>query len=528
MVQRVTQINEKNLVLQHRFDQAKERVDEFETPQNENPDLTNNKYHALFGKALEHDSTTKIPEGDEIAKIKWALSYGNQTSFDALTRGGSRKLIDPQGALAFEMSGGGPMCNNMPAAPAMNTPQAASEMSEVFEKTLLRDIPFYEIENLTGANVSSINRAVTTLRNFGTNFQGPKIGSQVTSKSLFRGTADGCLIGPYVSQFLLRDVPMGAQTVVQKYNYEQGVYGITENDWFEIQKGNVPVAQQSNLSPRYPYNGRSMSSIVHVDFVFQMYYYALAILCRGAIDAINPVCAPLDPGFLTLANETPFVTYSGPAELATCLAEVARHALRTAWVQKWRYNLRLRPEAMAYRVHAQESNGSLGYVDSSIYTAAANTLTAVKSHNSSKGGESKILLPLQYAEGSPTHPSYPAGHAVLSGACATYLKLMFNDSTPWSSLSAISTVIESRDGDSLVSYGGDTTGMTIGTELNKLAANISIARNMAGVHYRADGDEGMKLGEKVAIGYVKDQLSTYNEAAPTLTLKKFDGTTITI
>jgi hypothetical protein len=37
------------------------------------------------------------------------------------------------------------------------------------------------------------------------------------------------------------------------------------------------------------------------------------------------------------------------------------------------------------------------------------------------------VLPLVYPEGSPTHPSYPAGHAVIAGACSTIIKAFFDD-----------------------------------------------------------------------------------------------------
>ena len=46
--------------------------------------------------------------------------------------------------------------------------------------------------------------------------------------------------------------------------------------------------------------------------------------------------------------------------------------------------------------------------------------------------------------------------------------------------------------------------MTVGGELNKLAANIAMGRNFAGIHYRADADHGMRLGERVAIACLQD------------------------
>ncbi len=38
------------------------------------------------------------------------------------------------------------------------------------------------------------------------------------------------------------------------------------------------------------------------------------------------------------------------------------------------------------------------------------------------------LLPMAFSEGSPTHPSYGAGHATVAGACVTILKAFFDES----------------------------------------------------------------------------------------------------
>jgi hypothetical protein len=74
--------------------------------------------------------------------------------------------------------------------------------------------------------------------------------------------------------------------------------------------------------------------------------------------------------------------------------------------------------------------------------------------------------------------------------------------------------------------------MTITGEFNKLASNISIGRNIAGVHYRADGDCGMKLGEQFAIKFLqtklKEYISTYNGMIDCFKLEKFNGEYIRI
>ena len=40
-------------------------------------------------------------------------------------------------------------------------------------------------------------------------------------------------------------------------------------------------------------------------------------------------------------------------------------------------------------------------------------------------GEETFLLPMAVAEGSPTHPAYPSGHAINVGAYITALKVIY-------------------------------------------------------------------------------------------------------
>jgi hypothetical protein len=68
----------------------------------------------------------------------------------------------------------------------------------------------------------------------------------------------------------------------------------------------------------------------------------------------------------------------------------------------------------------------------------------------------------------------------------------------------------------------------LGNELNKLASNIALARDVAGVHWRSDGIQGLLLGEAVAISVLKDYRTTYNEPFSSFSLTKFDGTAITV
>ena len=74
----------------------------------------------------------------------------------------------------------------------------------------------------------------------------------------------------------------------------------------------------------------------------------------------------------------------------------------------------------------------------------------------------------------------------------------------------------------------DYDRLTLGGELNKLAANVAMARNFAGIHWRTDYTNSILLGEEVAIRMLMDLKMTYNEDFQGYTFTKFDGTRITV
>jgi hypothetical protein len=133
------------------------------------------------------------------------------------------------------------------------------------------------------------------------------------------------------------------------------------------------------------------------------------------------------------------------------------------------------------------------------------------------------LLPQAFPEGSPTHPAYPSGHATVAGACVTVLKAWFDESHVLGH-----PVVPSASGTKLVAYDGPDAGaLTVGGELNKLAANIATGRNMAGVHWRTDYTAAIRLGEEVAIAILRELVGSTHEQA-SFTLSRFDGATMTI
>jgi hypothetical protein len=151
-------------------------------------------------------------------------------------------------------------------------------------------------------------------------------------------------------------------------------------------------------------------------------------------------------------------------------------------------------------------------------------LLGSKAHESILSRFGSSLLPQAFPEGSPLHPSYGSGHATVAGACVTILKAWFDGGLPLKG----PVYVPNAEGNDLVLYTGpDADKLTIGGELDKLAANIATARNMAGVHWRSDYTESIRLGEQVALRLLQEQSILYNEPN-VFTLVTFDGQTVKI
>jgi hypothetical protein len=198
------------------------------------------------------------------------------------------------------------------------------------------------------------------------------------------------------------------------------------------------------------------------------------------------------------------------------LGEVSNRALKAMWYQKWFVHRALRPIAYGGLVH----NTITGVANYPVHRDVLNSQAVVQTftkHNS-------YLLPAAYPEGGPQHPSYAEGHGVIAGACATALKAFFNES-----FVIPNPMVAADDGQSLVPYTGSDAGqITVAGELNKLANNVALGRDMAGVHWRSDATQSLLLGEKVAISILRDQRHTFNEPFSGFTFTKFDGSPITV
>jgi hypothetical protein len=352
----------------------------------------------------------------------------------------------------------------------------------------------------------TIDAATADLSVF-SDFQGPKSGGNVTPDTIFRGNTEGDLIGPYISQFLWLDIPMGALSIPQTMKTAMpGIDYLTDyNDWLNIQNGASAKPYTYAPTPCCIRNLRDMAEWVHVDALYQAYHQACLILLG--------IGARFNPGnpYIHSRTQIGFGTFGGP-HILSLVTEVATRALKAAWFQKWFVHRRLRPEAFGGLVHHTRYGTASYPVNREILNS-----TALDRIFSAHG---TYLLPVASPEGSPTHPSYGAGHATVAGACVTILKAWFDES-----FVIPNPVMPDASGAMLLPYSGED--LTVGNELNKLAANVALGRNAAGIHYRSDYTESIKLGENVAIGILQEQKATYNEDVM-FTFTRFDGATITI
>ena len=468
-----------------------------------------------YSKSLPHNSFGEVDPAAYQSLLD-AIDGGTPEDYDSIIVDGPNRLTNPQAGLAFDLEGADAQEITVPPPPRLASAEQAGEGVEHYWMSLLRDVNFLDYES--NADVAA---ACADLNGFGADFKGPKTGGRVTPQTLFRDITPGCTTGPYISQFMWLNTPFGVEYVERRIRTAlPGTNHLTSYaNWLATQNGYIVESDAGEVDPvrRYIRNARDVASWVHVDVLFQAYFNACLILITppSSDPTFGGIGCPPNPGnpYLGNANQAGFVTF-GPPHFKALMCEVATRALKVTWHKKWQVHRRLRPEAWGGLVHNQiEHNRYPGVIDSRQLNSPA--LSRVHSQYGT------YLLPMAFPEGSPTHPSYTAGHATVAGACVTILKALFDEK-----FVIPSPVVPTPDGLALVPYTGPA--LTVGGELNKLASNIATGRNLSGVHWRTDSIESMRAGEALAISVLRDQRACYNEKFNGFTFTKFDGTTVTV
>lgn len=310
---------------------------------------------------------------------------------------------------------------------------------------------------------------------------------------------------------------------------------------------------------RFMTTPRDLATYVHYDALYQAYLNACLLM------AADGKAFGKDRGLPETTSRTraAFASFGGP-HILTLVTEVATRALKAVWRQKWMHHRRARPEVVAAlltleasdpkRIESEDLRASLAALRALI---PADILAAVDAHNTAQNAlpspalEPKppadlpadfpqiaagknYLLPMAFPEGSPVHPAYGAGHATVAGACVTVLKAFFEMREPsgapraWPYADVFQAERDLATGTSALKVVAPLPKpLTIEGELDKLAANIAIGRNMAGVHYSTDYYESLRLGERIAVSILQEHLSMYGEPV-SMSFTSFDGEQVRI
>lgn len=460
---------------------------------------------ANYSKGLPHDFLGE-PIKDCYSKFVAALSEGTFTALENIRLGGSLKLSNPLAENAYDLEGLDSRQFTIPQPPSFSSKEQAGEMAELYWQALIRDVPFsrWDHDATVGAAVADLgaNGFVPVPPN-------PILSSPLNPRNIFRIPGKGVLEGPYVSQFLLLPVPNGSMLMDQRYYsaIPNQCFATDYSAWLALQNGETPAAKtQFEDNARYISTPRGLCEFVHRDYSFQAFLSPALILSGFGQDALtdsNP--------YKWSKTQAGFVTFGAP-HVIDFMARAANASLKAAWFQKWLVHRRLRPEEFAARVNSNiAGQGKYPIHDSLRKSASLRVL------DFAHGGH---LLPQAYPEGCPAHPSYPAGHAVIAGACLTMLKAFFRED-----FVIPKPVVPDPNGNKLETYSG---ALTVGGELNKLAANVAMARDFAGLHWRSDSANGIRLGEAVAIGILRDSLGTVPEPFSGFDFTNFDGERVII
>lgn len=467
---------------------------------------------ASFSKGLPHNDLGEVLLPAYLALSK-AIAAGKRESFESVPLGGDLTLANPLAGHAFTLEGCDACQIQIAEPPAFASVGMAAEAIELYWQALARDVPFADY----GKSELIAQAAEDLGSRFRDGYNGPKDATGTISPAqTFRDTSVGSLAGPYLSQFLWMNVPYGATTITQRYKV--AVAGedflIDRESILRNQRGRLPVdAIHFDPEPRYLRTGRDLAEFVHRCFLYQEFLDATLILA-GANYARYELRSPLSPSnpYADSFTQKGFITF-GVAHILEVLARATAFATRIGWYQKWLLFRKVRPEAFGLRVHHQMTAVAKYPIHDSFFGSPV----LLQTHQKHDGW----LLPQAYPEGCPAHPSYPAGHAVGPGAAATVLKAFFDESAELPE-----PVQPSSDGRSLVPYPSDTR-LTVGGELNKLATNIAFGRGFAGIHWRSDSSEGLRVGERAAISVLRDWKAACVEN-PTFRFTSFDGQRIVI
>ena len=485
------------------------------------------------------------PCSDGQPRPTWKSAIANNNSVAA-------RAWESQGAgNTFDLQGPDAQAVTMPPAPTLESAELVAEMVEVYLMALLRDVPFAEFSSNPGVQgaIARLNATqwVNNPSDRRSEAQRARLRGPFDLQSVFRGITKGDTVGPYLSQFMLVGnsglgsssqtpadgfISYGSIRIDQRIRKAQPRKDFMTNweAWLDVQngadvRGLEDYVNNPDGSPVYRFlaTPRDLATYVHYDALYEAYLNACLIMLGLGV--------PFDPGIPFqradyIDKQQGFAQFGGP-HILSLVTEVATRALKAVRFQKFNVHRRARPEALCGLINRYCNGDTEDILDVRPLAEGVDSdlLDQVAGHNALMNGadgpgggySNSFLLPMAFPEGSPMHPAYGAGHATVAGACVTILDHGYQ--LPFCYQPA-------ADGASL-QKAAIAAPLTVEGELNKLASNISIGRNWAGVHYFTDYIESIRLGEDIALGILEEQKLTYGENF-SMTVPLFDGGVVRI
>lgn len=481
-----------------------------------------------FSKTMPHDANGR-PLVADLALFHKASGTMTVADWNHVPQGGSAQFVDCVCVALPTLVGADGMAlisydtaqlNQKPVVPGST--YAANCMMELYALMLTRDVPysfFYERSSEPHALLDALVEELSAMSNAAAYFPSNAQTHVLTRRELFRGRSVGDMQGPFVSQFMLWDIPTFETMVPQKYQFPAA-----GTDYMRTLSTYLAVANGTGQEPRQPFapslryivDGRDFAQIVHGDFCFEAYFHAAKIMTTipGAFTLPQSPYSQAGQRFNAFVN-------LAPADVMTTLAQGCHVALMGAWKHKW-WNLQQRPEELAKEVELWRLTGQNAAGISSELLSSSLLQRVIATNGNA-------LLWQCFPEGCPAHPSWPAAHATVAACCSTILKAYTNPTVRMPKM-----VVAHESGQFLVPINvadyGEAQNPLVIDEIDKLASNITFARNSAGVHFRSDCEFGLYLGERLAVEYLKDKVQSYKQDGFvfSLNVRLRDGTLVEI
>jgi hypothetical protein len=475
-------------------------------------------------RGLPHDERGEV-KLEAYNSLTKALTTQNPDDYENIILGGARKLVNPQGPLAISLEGTNAALIPVPPPPTLDSAERAAEAVELYWQALLRDVSLDKFQDNT--DDPKVLAAVEDLNKLSA-FYGPKQNRYVTPQTLFRGSVTyvdpsdssgrtakhvippGVLDGPYISQFLLLNIPFNTQFIspLIRTALPGNDFLTNYDEWLTVQNGGSSgKSLQYDPTRRYISTVRDLAEYAHIGGA--LYLGALLILSS----AIAAPLSPTNPYVNSKTQQGSAATFAAAHAQALLLLAPSR-AIRASYWQKFYVHRTLRPEAYGGLIY----NNLVNKTDYPINAEVLNSTALAQTYSTFN----TYLLPHAYPEGAPFHPSYTGGAASIAGASVTLLKAFFDEDF----VIPNPVVPDPNDPTKAIPYSGSS--LTVGGELNKIAVNYAIGRSLGGIHWRSDGAAALALGEEVAISILRDERLGFNEKFNGFTFTKFDGTKITV